>query len=63
MLGVRNPDGSSAMTDHPWGGTGPWFSYDRTQWHKDQLPAMRAAGVDVILPVFRGDSAARATYG
>jgi hypothetical protein len=62
VQGVRNPDGSSALTDHPWGGIGPWFSYDRTQWHKDQLSVLRTTGVDVILPVFRGDTAARHTY-
>ena len=47
---------------HPWEGLGPWFSYDRTQWHKNQLPLLRACGVDVLLPVYRGDTASRAAY-
>lgn len=62
MQGVRNPDGSSTLVHHPWDGLGPWFSYDRPQWHKNQLQLLRATGVDVVLPVFRGDTAARATY-
>jgi hypothetical protein len=50
---VRNQDGSSALTDQPLDGTGPWFSYDRVQWHKDQLSRMRNAGIDVVLPVYQ----------
>ena len=50
---VRNQDGSSALTDQPLDGTGPWFSYDRVQWHKDQLTQMRNAGIDVVLPVYQ----------
>ena len=52
---VRNQDGSSALTDQPLDGVGPWFSYDRVQWHKDQLAQMRNAGIDVVLPVYQGD--------
>jgi hypothetical protein len=62
LLGVRNPDGSSALTVHPWEGVGPWFSYDHTQWHKNALLQARAAGVDVLLPVFRTDAPARASF-
>jgi len=62
LLGVRNPDRSSALSQHPWDGAGPWLSYDRAQWHKNQLSLMRSNGVDVVLPVFRGDAAARAAY-
>lgn len=53
---VRYEDGSSMLTDHPLEGSGPWFSYDRVQWHKDQLAAMQQAGIDVALPVYRGDA-------
>jgi hypothetical protein len=62
VQGIRHADGSSALSVHPWEGLGPWFSYDRTQWHKSQLPAMRSAGIDVMLPVFRGDAKSRATH-
>jgi hypothetical protein len=41
---------------------GPWFSYDRVQWHRDQLLGLRSAGVDVILPVYSGSAADRASY-
>ena len=50
---VRNQDGSSALADQPLDGVGPWFSYDRVQWHKDQLTQMRNAGIDVVLPVYQ----------
>lgn len=50
---VRNQDGGSALTDQPLDGAGPWFSYDRIQWHKDQLTQMRNAGIDVVLPVYQ----------
>ncbi|MCL5102556.1 MAG: hypothetical protein M1133_00385 [Armatimonadetes bacterium] len=42
--------------DHPIKNVGPWFSYDRTQWHKEELSAMSAAGIDVVLPVFSANS-------
>jgi hypothetical protein len=51
---VWNEDGSSALTDHPLDGVGPWFTHDRVQWHKDQLLAIREAGIDVITPVYWG---------
>lgn len=41
---------------------GPWVSYDRTQWHKDRLMQAVNSGVDVILPVFRGDKVSQAEY-
>lgn len=53
---VRNEDGSSRLTDQPMGGAGPWFSYDQVQWHKNQLSQIRNAGIDVVLPVYSGDS-------
>jgi hypothetical protein len=59
--GVRNRDGSSAMVTHPWEGVGPWYSYDRVQWHREQLAGLRAGGIDVILPVYTGAAADRAT--
>ena len=42
---TRGPDGSSALTSHPWDGSGPWFSYDRVQWHKNQLQLIRDSGM------------------
>ncbi|MCC6442503.1 MAG: hypothetical protein IT210_03485 [Armatimonadetes bacterium] len=59
---VRAGDGTSLLTDKPMGGTGPWFSYDFTQWHREQIRDARRAGIDVLLPVYRGASQDRATY-
>jgi hypothetical protein len=62
FAGIRNADGSSAMSVHPWEGIGPWFSFDRVQWHRDQLGSLRGAGVDVILPVYAGAGEDRTAY-
>jgi len=59
---VRRADGSTALAAHPWDGVGPWFSYDRVQWHKNQLTMARETGIDVILPVFGGGDAAGDGY-
>ena len=53
---VRIEDGSSELTDQPLDGVGPWFSYDRVQWHKDQFTQIRNAGIDVVIPVYWGDA-------
>lgn len=59
---VRDADGTSLLTDQPIRSAGPWFSYDRVQWHKDELTDIKRAGIDVILPVYRGDAESRAGY-
>jgi hypothetical protein len=60
--GVKLPDGSSQFTSVPLDGIGPWFSALRTQWHKDQLPDVRKAGIDVILPVYLGDATSKKSW-
>src|SRR5579871_6009131 len=52
---VRKLDNSTALAHHPLEGTGPWFSYDDAEWHRRQLVELRRDGIDVILPVYRGD--------
>ena len=47
---IRKPDGTIELADPPAGGIGPWFSYDRVQWHKDELSSMIASGFMVALP-------------
>lgn len=47
---IKRADGSLELADVPAKGIGPWFSYDRVQWHKDELSSMVGAGVDVVLP-------------
>src|SRR5206468_6782419 len=47
---------------HPLEGTGPWFSFDRADWHRRQLMDMRQAGVDVVLPIYRGAARDRQLY-
>src|SRR5262249_36152102 len=54
VVNVLRPNGSSAFVQHPLEGTGPWFSYDRADWHRRQLSDLRRAGIDVILPTYRG---------
>lgn len=55
-------DGGIALQDFPIKSIGPWFSWDRVEWHKEQAADAVAAGIDVILPVFRGDKASRDSY-
>ena len=59
---VWQPDGSTALAQHPIGGVGPWFSYDRADWHRQQLIEARRAGIDVILPLYRGGVRDRQRY-
>lgn len=55
-------DGSTMLTDQPLKGTGPWFSYDQVQWHKDELSGVRDANIDVVLPVYFGSSSGRQSH-
>jgi hypothetical protein len=59
---VTNLDHSSALAHHPLEGTGPWFSYERANWHRDQLIEAHKSGIDVVLPVYRADSVHKKQY-
>ena len=62
LSGVLRGNGSTALAHHPLEGVGPWFSYDRADWHRNQLRELRRAGIDVILPEYRGDARSRQQY-
>ena len=62
IAGVTRGNGSTALAHHPLEGVGPWFSYDRADWHRGQLRELRRAGIDVILPEYRGDVRSRQMY-
>lgn len=49
---VVDADGSDALQDHP--PTLDGFSYADPKWHARQFEDMRAAGIDVAMPVFWG---------
>jgi hypothetical protein len=49
---ISYADGVDMLTTHP--PTLEGFSYKSTQWHKQQLRDMMAAGIDIVLPVFWG---------
>jgi hypothetical protein len=59
---VLGANGAVAMVHHPLDGLGPWFSFDNADWHRRQLADIRRAGIDVILPVYRGDARDRQLY-
>src|SRR5205085_6853957 len=59
---IRDKQGLTTMTDHPWESVGPWMSFDRAMWHKNQFQMMAAGGVDVALAVYRGDRENRRAY-
>lgn len=53
VTGISNPDGTPALIDFPIKNAGPWMSYDRVEWHREQLSEMAAAGIDVVAPVYK----------
>lgn len=57
-----NDDRTDALTDHPMEGAGFWFSNDNVQWHKNQLTAIRNAGIDIIIPVYWGSTADKKVF-
>lgn len=59
---IVGPDGTIQLQDFPAKNIGPWFSYDRVQWHKEELADIVAAGIDVVLPVYWGDKTSRAGF-
>ena len=62
LLNSRDEQGRSMLTQHPYWGSGPWFSYDRAQWHKQHLTEMRDVGIDVAVVLFNGSAKARASH-
>lgn len=52
----KRADGSP-MADLPARGIGPWFSYDRVQWHKEELLSMADTGIGIVLPDYLGAGA------
>jgi hypothetical protein len=59
---VMRSDNGSLLAHHPLDGAGPWFSFDRADWHRKQLAEARREGIDVLLPVYRGSARARQIY-
>ncbi|MDE2126664.1 MAG: hypothetical protein KGJ62_08745 [Armatimonadetes bacterium] len=55
LAGVITPSGGSLLVHHPYGGSGPWFSYDRADDARLQLQEMAHAGVDVALVQYLGE--------
>lgn len=59
LRAVAMPSGQTLIATHPMDGTGPWFSYDRIDWHRIQMTRMREAHVDVAAVTFRPDRQGR----
>lgn len=53
--GVTNSSGGTLTAFHPSNGAGPWFSYDRADWHRTHLYEARSSGIDVVLPLYKAD--------
>lgn len=51
---LRNPDGSDALTTHPPESSMADLSYKSPEWHYSQLRDMAEAGLDFLMPVYRG---------
>lgn len=59
---IRDKQGLTQLTNHPWESCGPWMSFDRAMWHKNHFQMMAAGGIDVALAVYRGDRDNRRAY-
>jgi len=55
-------DGAPATSHQPRSGAGPWISYQRVDWHAEQLKDVQRAGIDIILARYCGDERARRTW-
>ncbi len=55
-------DSTPATIHQPQTGAGPWVSYDRVDWHADQLEEAQRAGIDIILARYSGQEEARRTW-
>ena len=54
---ISGSDGVIQLQNFPAKNCGPWFSYDRVQWHKEELSDIIASGIDVVLPIYWGNKA------
>ncbi len=52
-----SPSGATLLTDHPPTSYLSNYSYTDPNWHQTQLQDMTAAGIDVVLPDYWGDTA------
>ena len=57
-----NEDGSDALTDHPPAEYLSSYSFQRVEWHVRELEEMTRAGIDIVLPVYWGDSISKAAW-
>ena len=55
-------DGTPMTVDQPKEGAGPWYSYQRVDWHRSQLDEIKRSGIDIILVRYRGDAESRRTW-
>ncbi len=53
--GMSDPDGTEALQDHP--PSLKDFSYRKPARHRTELADMKAAKVDIVLPLYQGDAA------
>lgn len=49
LRGIFSTNGTITLREQPAAGVGPWFTYERTAWHRAQLTDMRRSGIDVAL--------------
>ncbi len=51
-----------ATPDQPKEACGPWYSYERVAWHRQELEEVTRAGIDVLLARYQGDEVSRQTW-
>lgn len=55
------PEGPTTP-DQPRQGAGPWYHWNRVDWHLEQLGEAHRAGIEVLLAHYRGDEESRRTW-
>ena len=55
-------DFAPATPDQPKEACGPWYSYERVAWHRQELEEVTRAGIDILLARYQGDEVSRRTW-
>ena len=55
-------DFAPATPDQPKEACGPWYSYERVAWHRQEMEEVTRAGIDILLARYQGDEVSRRTW-
>ncbi len=55
-------ENAPVTSNQPRTGVGPWVSYQRVDWHAQELAEAQRAGIDILLARYSGDERSRRTW-